>query len=56
MWSAARGFVVHLADPIDDFLTLCGTEIRRQAPEDIRARPELRCRRCTRLQKEAESA
>lgn len=53
-WSAEHGLLVHLADPIESTFTLCGIETEREAPEDARAIPALRCRNCSKLLREAE--
>ncbi len=50
IWRAHRGRRIHLADPVDPVLTLCGIEADRIAdPEHLKFLPALRCRRCARI-------
>lgn len=49
IWSARRGVNVHLADPTDASLTLCGITAEHQASEYRRRQPAFRCQRCARI-------
>lgn len=49
IWRARRGRLLHLADPVDPVLTLCGIEADRIADPEHQNLIGLRCGRCRQI-------